>query len=175
MVPDRLPLIILLLRFVVKVIPFVVSGEADPQWTLHSHVKSTFCSESSCREVDNCYKGEKQEGGMATAVASNPPQCKVGEIISKFERKGFQIIGLKLFRPPKELVEALEGSSVVAAARKFIGATNPLKAEPGTIRGDFAIDVGRNVVHGSDSPENGFQELGELFSYVSCPTLSHVF
>lgn len=49
----------------------------------------------------------------------------------------------------------------MASARKLIGATNPLTSEPGTIRGDFAIEVGRNVVHGSDSPENGERETGE--------------
>jgi hypothetical protein len=54
-----------------------------------------------------------------------------------------------------------EGDGVVASARKLIGATNPLASEPGTIRGDFAIQVGRNVIHGSDSPENGERETGE--------------
>jgi Nucleoside diphosphate kinase len=53
-----------------------------------------------------------------------------------------------------------EGAGVVASARKLIGATNPLAAEPGTIRGDFAIEVGRNIVHGSDSVENGERETG---------------
>eukprot|EP00951_Prasinocladus_malaysianus_P032157 scaffold311871_cov31-Prasinocladus_malaysianus.AAC.1 len=51
-----------------------------------------------------------------------------------------------------------EGKGVVKSARKLIGATNPLESEPGTIRGDFAIEVGRNVIHGSDSPENGERE-----------------
>lgn len=60
-------------------------------------------------------------------------------------------------------MQALEGDGVVKSARKIIGATNPLEAEPGTIRGDFAIEVGRNVVHGSDSPENGERELGLWF------------
>ena len=54
-----------------------------------------------------------------------------------------------------------EGAGVVKSARKLIGATNPLEAEPGTIRGDFAIEVGRNVVHGSDSVDNGERETGE--------------
>jgi nucleoside diphosphate kinase len=60
-------------------------------------------------------------------------------------------------------LQALEGDGVVAAARKLIGATNPLEAEPGTIRGDLAVQVGRNVVHGSDSPENGERELALWF------------
>ncbi|KAG0628755.1 hypothetical protein M758_1G050600 [Ceratodon purpureus] len=114
----------------------------------------------------------------------------VGEIITRFERKGFQLVGLKMFQTPKSLAEehygelkekpfygklvdyivsgpvvciALEGPGVVASARKLIGVTNPLNAEPGTIRGDFGIEVGRNVVHGSDSPENGLREIGLWF------------
>ena len=60
-----------------------------------------------------------------------------------------------------------EGKGVVASARKLIGATNPLASEPGTIRGDFAIEVGRNVIHGSDSPENGERETGEHVVFIS--------
>ncbi|MCL7036215.1 hypothetical protein MKW94_026689 [Papaver nudicaule] len=117
----------------------------------------------------------------------------VGEIISRFEKKGFKLTGLKLFQCPKELAEehykdlssksffpslieyitsgpvvcmAWEGVGVVASARKLIGATNPLQAEPGTIRGDLAVQTGRNVVHGSDSPENGKREIGLWFNEV---------
>eukprot|EP01024_Parvocaulis_polyphysoides_P068141 TRINITY_DN8262_c0_g2_i1.p3 TRINITY_DN8262_c0_g2~~TRINITY_DN8262_c0_g2_i1.p3 ORF type:complete len:133 (+),score=28.47 TRINITY_DN8262_c0_g2_i1:43-399(+) len=56
------------------------------------------------------------------------------------------------------------GKDVVVSARKLIGATNPIEAEPGTIRGDLAVEVGRNVVHGSDSPENGEREVALWFS-----------
>ncbi|KAH7856590.1 hypothetical protein Vadar_003231 [Vaccinium darrowii] len=114
----------------------------------------------------------------------------VGEIISRFEKKGFKLTGLKLFKCPQELAEehykdlnskpffpkligyitsgpvvcmAWEGDGVVASARKLIGATNPLQAEPGTIRGDLAVQTGRNVVHGSDSPENGKREIALWF------------
>jgi nucleoside-diphosphate kinase len=114
----------------------------------------------------------------------------VGDIISRFERKGFKLVGLKLFQTPNELAEehykdlsskpfygklveyivsgpvvamVWEGNGVVASARKLIGATNPLSAEPGTIRGDFAIEVGRNIVHGSDSVENGERETALWF------------
>ena len=61
----------------------------------------------------------------------------------------------------------LEGDGVVASCRKLIGATKPLDAEPGTIRGDLAVQVGRNVVHGSDSPENGERELGKICCKLS--------
>ncbi len=65
-----------------------------------------------------------------------------------------------------------EGRNVVPIARKVIGATNPQEAEPGTIRGDFGIDIGRNVIHGSDSPESAAREISihfrqnELFLYT---------
>ncbi|XP_051185234.1 nucleoside diphosphate kinase 2, chloroplastic isoform X2 [Lolium perenne] len=87
----------------------------------------------------------------------------VGEIISRFEKKGFLLKGLKLFQCPKELAQAWEGAGVVASARKLIGATNPLQAEPGTIRGDLAVQTGRNVIHGSDSPDNGKREIALWF------------
>ncbi|GJP29884.1 hypothetical protein CLOM_g20208 [Closterium sp. NIES-68] len=114
----------------------------------------------------------------------------VGDIIARFERKGFVLRGLKLFQCPEELAKehykelsdkpfygklveyiisgpvvamVWEGKGVVASARKLIGATNPLAAEPGTIRGDLAVEVGRNVVHGSDSIENGEREIGLWF------------
>ncbi len=61
---------------------------------------------------------------------------------------------------PAAAPQVWEGKGVVASARKLIGATNPLASEPGTIRGDFAIEVGRNVIHGSDSVENGEREAG---------------
>ncbi|KAL4437167.1 hypothetical protein ABPG75_004306 [Micractinium tetrahymenae] len=114
----------------------------------------------------------------------------VGEIISRFERKGFKLVGLKLFQCTREIAEehykdlsskpffpalveyilsgpvvcmVWEGEGVVKSARKLIGATNPLESEPGTIRGDFAVQVGRNVVHGSDSVENGERETALWF------------
>lgn len=56
-----------------------------------------------------------------------------------------------------------EGKAVVATGRKIIGATNPLASEPGTIRGDFCIDVGRNIIHGSDAVESAKREIGLWF------------
>jgi nucleoside-diphosphate kinase len=114
----------------------------------------------------------------------------VGGIISRFENKGFKLVGLKMFQCTKAIAEEhykdlsskpffpdlvdyiisgpvicmiWEGNGVVKSARKLIGATNPLESEPGTIRGDLAIQTGRNVVHGSDSPENGEREIGLWF------------
>jgi len=53
-----------------------------------------------------------------------------------------------------------EGRNVVSTGRKIIGATNPAASEPGTIRGDFAIEIGRNIIHGSDAPESAAKEIG---------------
>eukprot|EP01111_Echinosteliopsis_oligospora_P004737 TRINITY_DN177_c0_g1_i1.p1 TRINITY_DN177_c0_g1~~TRINITY_DN177_c0_g1_i1.p1 ORF type:complete len:154 (-),score=48.17 TRINITY_DN177_c0_g1_i1:69-530(-) len=104
----------------------------------------------------------------------------VGEIISRLEKKGFQLVALKTVNATKELAEehyaehkgkgffnglvafltsgplvamVWQGKGVVAAARSIIGATNPLASAPGTIRGDFAVEVGRNIIHGSDTSE----------------------
>jgi nucleoside-diphosphate kinase len=113
-----------------------------------------------------------------------------GEIIARFERKGLKIVALKHMQLDEdtakqhyaehdgkpffgELVEfitsgplvamVLEGESAIRAARQVIGATNPLEATTGSIRGDFAIEVGQNMVHGSDAPESGTREAGIFF------------
>ena len=110
----------------------------------------------------------------------------IGEIIRRFEAKGFTLVGLKLMSVSRELAEThygvhrerpffpglvdfitsgpvvamvWEGKGVIASARKIIGATNPLNSEPGTLRGDFGVDVGRNLIHGSDAPETAEQEI----------------
>lgn len=115
----------------------------------------------------------------------------VGEIIRRFEAKGFTLVGLKLMNVSRELAEkhyevhkerpffaglvqfitsgpvvamVWEGKGVIASARKIIGATNPLNSEPGTIRGDFGIDIGRNIIHGSDAPETAQQEVSLWFT-----------
>lgn len=112
-----------------------------------------------------------------------------GEIVARFERKGLAITALKLMQLDRGLAERhyaehsekpffgdlvefitggplvamiLEGHEAVAAARQAIGATNPLEASPGSIRGDYALEVQTNLVHGSDSPESATREV-ELF------------
>jgi nucleoside-diphosphate kinase len=114
----------------------------------------------------------------------------VGEIIRRFETKGFTLVGLKLIKASRELAEqhydvhkerpffpglvnfitsgplvamVWEGDGVVTSARKIIGATNPLNAEPGTLRGDFGVDVGRNIIHGSDAIETAQREISLWF------------
>jgi len=115
----------------------------------------------------------------------------VGEIISRFEKKGIKIAALKMMRISRELAEkhygehqgkpffgplvdfitsgpvvamVLEGKDVVSTVRDMMGATDPLKAASGTIRGSFGMDVGRNVVHGSDSNESAAREIALFFA-----------
>jgi nucleoside-diphosphate kinase len=117
-----------------------------------------------------------------------------GEIIARFERKGLRISALKLMTVDRELAEkhygehsekpffgeliefitrgplvamVLEGEEAVAAARQVIGATNPIEAAPGSIRGDYAIEVTFNLVHGSDSPETANREIALFFPELS--------
>ncbi|HEY9071003.1 MAG TPA: nucleoside-diphosphate kinase [Candidatus Ozemobacteraceae bacterium] len=108
-------------------------------------------------------------------------RSKAGEILSRFERKGLRLVAMKMLRITRDQAERqyachkgkefydslvafmlsgpviamiLEGRNAVAIVRKLMGATNPLAAEPGTIRGDMALDTKHNLVHGSDSAES---------------------
>ncbi|KAJ3036270.1 nucleoside diphosphate kinase [Rhizophlyctis rosea] len=114
----------------------------------------------------------------------------VGEIIKRFEAKGYKLQGLQALQPSKQLLEqhygdlkdkpffpklinymlsgpvvgmVWEGKDVVRVGRVMLGATNPLASAPGTIRGDFAIDVGKNICHGSDSVESAEKEIALWF------------
>ena len=113
-----------------------------------------------------------------------------GEVIARFERKGLEIVALKHMTVDRDLAErhyeehrdkpffgelvdfitggalvamVLEGHEAVTAARQVIGATNPLEAAPGSIRGDFGLEVQTNLVHGSDSAESATREIGLFF------------
>jgi nucleoside-diphosphate kinase len=113
-----------------------------------------------------------------------------GEIIGRFERRGLKLVGLKFLQMSQELAEnhyavhkerpfynslveyitsgpvvamVWAGNDAIAAARATMGATNPVQAAPGTIRGDLGLEIGRNLVHGSDSPENAVKEVNLFF------------
>jgi len=121
-----------------------------------------------------------------------------GEIVSRFEKKGLRIVGLKMVRISQEqaahqyavhkgkpfydslvkfmtsgpsIAMVLEGTNAITLARKLMGETGPLQSTPGTIRGDFAVDIQFNLVHGSDSAESFAHEMpiyfskAELFDY----------
>ena len=114
----------------------------------------------------------------------------MGEIVARFERRGLKLLGMKFIQMSQELANqhyavhkerpffndlvsyitsgpvlamVWEGKDAIAAARSTIGATKPVEANPGSIRGDFGMEIGRNLVHGSDSPENGVKEANLFF------------
>jgi len=115
----------------------------------------------------------------------------VGEILARFERRGYAILGLKMMQVTQEqakrhyaehdgkpffagLVDyitatpivamVIEGEDAIEGCRATIGATNPIKATPGTIRGDYGQTIGRNLVHGSDAPASAEREIAIFFS-----------
>jgi nucleoside-diphosphate kinase len=115
----------------------------------------------------------------------------VGTIINRFEQRGYKLIGMKMSNPSKEhlethygdlkerkffpsLIEYMlmgpvvamvwQGTAAVSTGRKIVGATNPLDSTPGTVRGDFCIETGRNVIHASDSVDNAEKEINLWFT-----------
>ena len=114
----------------------------------------------------------------------------IGPIVSRLENKGFKIAGAKLMNVSENLAKThyqehqdkpffgelvdfitsgpvfamvLEGENVISTARLVVGSTNPQEAAPGTIRGDFGLTVGKNIIHGSDSPESAEREIDLFF------------
>jgi nucleoside-diphosphate kinase len=114
----------------------------------------------------------------------------IGEIIKRIEQKGYRILEMKMFTIDKDLAEEhyaehverpffgelvsfitsgrvvammVEGEEAIAGMRQIMGATDPLEATPGSVRGDFATVIGENIVHGSDSPESADRELKLFF------------
>ena len=114
----------------------------------------------------------------------------IGEITTRLERRGLKVVGMKMMRIDDALahrhygvhegkpffkglvsyitsapvvVMVLEGSRAIEVVRKTMGATNPADAEPGTIRADYSLEIGRNLVHGSDGPETAVHEIGLFF------------
>lgn len=115
----------------------------------------------------------------------------IGEIVARYERKGLKLVGMKLLKLPLTTAEALyavhhgksfydvliqfmtsvpivalavEGQNAIELVRTLNGETDPRKSQPGSIRGDFSLNVTHNLVHASDSPENARRELGILFA-----------
>lgn len=115
----------------------------------------------------------------------------MGKILSRFEEKGLQIVAVKLMQIDEDLAKThygehadkpffgslieyitsspslamvIEGEEAISTIRKLVGATNPLEADLGTIRGDFAMDIGRNIIHDSDSPDSAEREINLFFN-----------
>lgn len=168
--------------------------EPNPIHKLQGSIGFKVCSRNRliwCLEQFSQHFEESTLERTFLAIKPDGVQRKlVGEIIRRFETKGFTLVGLKFMSVSRELAEAhygvhkekpffaglvefitsgpvvamvWEGDGVVASARKIIGATNPLNAEPGTIRGDFGVNIGRNIIHGSDAVETGQTEISLWF------------
>ena len=115
----------------------------------------------------------------------------MGKILSRFEEKGLQVVAVKLIQIDEELAKThygehaekpffpslveyitsspslamvIEGEEAITTIRKLVGATNPLEADLGTIRGDYGMDTGRNIIHASDSPASAEREIGLFFN-----------
>jgi nucleoside-diphosphate kinase len=122
----------------------------------------------------------------------------IGPILTRLEQRGLKLAGLKLIRIDEQLarrhyavhegkpffnglveyiisgpvvVAVVTGKNVIGIVRNTVGATNPAQAAPGTIRGDFAVEIGRNLIHASDSPENGEKEIRLFFNEQELVTL----
>ena len=114
----------------------------------------------------------------------------VGELLSRFERKGFEVKSLKMLRVSPDLSKShyqehvdkpfypglesfitsgpvvamvLEGNEAIKVVRKMVGVTDSAEAEAGTIRGDFSLEKGENIIHASDSPESAVREIANFF------------
>nr|XP_020464633.1 nucleoside diphosphate kinase B-like isoform X2 [Monopterus albus]XP_020464634.1 nucleoside diphosphate kinase B-like isoform X2 [Monopterus albus] len=144
---------------------------------------------------------ELQERTFIAVKPDGVQRGLIGDIIKRFEMKGFKLVGMKMLNATDALLQqhyidlkdrpffhdlityvssgpvvamVWEGKGVVKTGRVMLGETNPADSKPGTIRGDFCIDVGRNIVHGSDSVQSANREISlwfkpdELIIYTSC-------
>ncbi|KAG9291627.1 hypothetical protein G9A89_022046 [Geosiphon pyriformis] len=138
-------------------------------------------------------KGTDSERTFIMVKPDGVTRGLVGEIISRFEKRGYKLVGIKSLVPSKQLAEqhyadlksrpffrglveyitdgkapvvamVWEGKDVIRQGRTMIGATNPLDSAPGTIRGEYAISIGRNIIHGSDSFDSAEKEISLWFS-----------
>lgn len=138
-------------------------------------------------------KNTKEKTLERTLVIVKPDGVQrglMGEVITRLERRGLKIVALRMLSLSQEMAErhyaihkgkpfyegliryitsspvvamAVEGTDAVRIVRRTLGATDPANAEPGTIRADYALEIGRNIVHGSDSPETAGQEIALFF------------
>ncbi|GKZ00059.1 nucleoside diphosphate kinase III, chloroplastic/mitochondrial [Mayamaea pseudoterrestris] len=134
--------------------------------------------------------GTNQERTFLAVKPDGVQRGLVGDIIARFEKRGYKLVGLKMVWPTKEMAEehygdlktkaffpglvnffssgpivcmCWEGKDIIKQGRQMLGETQPLASKPGSIRGDYSIDLGRNICHGSDSPESAQNELEMWF------------
>ncbi|CAM9996504.1 unnamed protein product [Scytosiphon promiscuus] len=154
--------------------------------------------EALCAAPTFKYTGEPGTVHERSFIAIKPDGVQrqlVGEVISRFEKKGYKLVAMKMIWPTKEMAAnhyadlskkpffgglvdyfssgpivamVWEGPEVILTGRKMLGATNPNSSEPGSLRGDYCIRVGRNLVHGSDGGESAQHEIGMWFTEEEC-------
>jgi len=134
--------------------------------------------------------GTNQERTFLAVKPDGVQRGIIGDIIARFEKRGYKLVGLKMVWPTKKMAEdhyadlskkkfysglcnffssgpivcmCWEGKDIIKQGRQMLGETQPLASKPGSIRGDFSIDLGRNICHGSDSPEAAAHELKMWF------------
>jgi nucleoside-diphosphate kinase len=134
--------------------------------------------------------GTNQERTFIAIKPDGIQRGLIAKIIARFEEKGFKLVAMKFLRPTEEIASAhyedlskkpffpslvrffssgpvlamvWEGKGVIATGRRLLGETDPAKSAPGSIRGDYSIDIGRNIVHGSDSPDGAKHEINFWF------------
>jgi len=134
--------------------------------------------------------GTNQERTFLAVKPDGVQRGLVGDIIARFEKRGYKLVGLKMVWPTQMMAEkhyqdlakkpfygsltkffssgpiicmCWEGKDIIAQGRQMLGETQPLASKPGSIRGDYSIDLGRNICHGSDSPEAAAHELAMWF------------
>lgn len=134
--------------------------------------------------------GTNQERTFLAVKPDGVQRGLVGDIIARFEKRGYKLVGLKMVWPTEKMAQdhyadlakkpfypglckffssgpiicmCWEGKDIIAQGRQMLGETQPLASKPGSIRGDFSIDLGRNICHGSDSPDAAAHELNMWF------------
>jgi nucleoside-diphosphate kinase len=170
--------------------PGTLASSLPTSQSVHARVPARTFQPSS-RRAGRLFMATPMERTYIMIKPDGVQRGLVSDIVRRFEQRGFKLVALKLTQPSKALLEehygqlktkpffpklitymtsgpvvamVWEGRDVVATGRKMLGATNPLESVPGTIRGDYAIEVGRNICHGSDSVESADREIKLWFS-----------
>ena len=165
------------------------SSSSSGGWKMAAAVAAGVFASAAGTQAALCSSQQERSFIMVKPDGVNRGLC--GDIIARFERKGYKLVAAKLIIPSERTAKAhyaehdgkpffpklvtfltsgpvlalvFEGKGVIGYGRTMIGATNPLASAPGTIRGDYGIDVGRNIIHGSDSDASAQREIALWFS-----------
>lgn len=166
-------------------------------WALTATATATAVATYMAQQTSSCdalpvhgVAGTNQERTFLAVKPDGVQRGLIGDIIARFEKRGYKLVGLKMVWPTLEMAQnhysdlsskpffgglckffssgpivcmCWEGKDIIKQGRQMLGETQPLASKPGSIRGDFSIDLGRNICHGSDSPESAAHELKMWF------------